>query len=81
MNQFLPSDSSVLLNNVMLLAVVVTLGYQVTGISRLGPARLLSWLMTSASVTACHWLCVNEAAGYRMVFLIVTLLYSPIVQK
>ncbi len=74
MSQFLPSDIAVLLNNVMLLAAVITLGYWVTGISRLGVARVLSWLTTSASVTACHRLCAEEAAGYRMVFLIVTLL-------
>lgn len=74
MNQFLPSGFAVLLNNAMLLAAVVTLGYLVTGISRQGLARLLGWLTTSASVAGCHWICVEEAAGYRMVFLILTLL-------
>ncbi len=74
MSQFLHSDIAVSLNNVLLLAAVVTSGYWVTGISRLGLARTLSWLMTTASVTACHTVCAEEAAGYRMVFLILTLL-------
>ena len=74
MTQFLPSDGVVLLNNVVLLAVVVSLGYWVTGLSRRRVARVLGWLVTMSAVAACHWVCVEEAAGFRMVFLILVLL-------
>ena len=74
MKQFLPSESVVLLNNVLLLALVVPLGYWLTGLSRVTLARTLGWLITLAAVAACHWVCIDEAAGFRMVFLILVLL-------
>jgi|TARA_B100000809_G_scaffold102258_1_gene100883 alginate O-acetyltransferase complex protein AlgI len=74
MNAFLPSDTVVLMSSVVLLAAVITLGYLVTGISHRRLARLLGWLMTSAAIAASHGICVEEAAGYRMVSLILTLL-------
>lgn len=76
MHAFLPSDieSAGLLG--ALLVTVLGVGCSITHVRSIVAARLLGWAGVGAAIGAVHALTVDDPAGYRMIGLILALLFA-----
>jgi hypothetical protein len=76
MTAFTPSSLLTVLEVVALLVVILMCGF---GIARIRPARrgrIAAWMLAIAAVAIAAWLCANEPAGFRMIAIVLALLYA-----
>src|SRR5262249_22193030 len=75
-NAYLPHDSTVLAWVATALAGILLLGFGVSRMRSLSAAGCLAWLLVAASVFGVERVSAEEPAGFRMVAIIVALLWA-----
>jgi hypothetical protein len=76
MKSFLPADITTLFITLTLLIFIICLGFFITKIRNTGIARLSAWLMVIVSTAGIERWCNDEGAGYRMLAIILVMLFS-----
>lgn len=76
MSAYTPSDLLTVVEAAALLVVILVCGY---GVARIRPAlwgRIAAWTLATAAVTIAAWLSAREPAGFRMIAIVLALLYA-----
>ena len=76
MSAYLPTDGTMLFFVLGLLAAILAIGFAASRIDSVVVGRLVAWLLVICSVVGAERLTQHEAAGFRMVAIILALLFA-----
>jgi alginate O-acetyltransferase complex protein AlgI len=76
MKTFLPTDAHILFYTFLFLVSVLTLGFLITRIRNFKLSIVLSWSLLIISTLVIDILCYEQRAGYRMLTIILSVLFS-----